>query len=150
MTRRALAVWLAGAALPVLGALGAVSRLAPLAPEELVHLEEIEPGPCRPPAPRRLPPRAATAIRFADEPAVIASELYSPAIADLDRDGDLDLLGAEQVRGGFRPVAAEALGLGALFADGRQARDNRLVDLDGDSDLDLVANGYDVWPRART
>ena len=89
-------------------------------------------------------------MRFTDAPVVTAPDPYSPAIADLDRDGDLDFLGAEQVSGSFRPVAAAGLGLEALFAEGRQHRDNRLVDLDGDLDLDLVANGYDVWPRART
>ena len=67
---------------------------------------------------------------------------YFPSVGDLDGDGRLEVLGAVNHRRGLVPVPAWYSGLGDLFAPGRFARDARLADLDGDGDLDVVANAY--------
>ncbi len=65
------------------------------------------------------------------------------AIADIDGDGCIDLLGSRgDCNGGFSPMPESTLGLGALRALGRIYRDVRLADFDGDGINDLIANVY--------
>ena len=65
------------------------------------------------------------------------------AIADIDGDGCIDLLGSRgDCNGGFSPMPESALGLGSLRANGRIYRDVRLADFDGDGINDLIANVY--------
>ena len=70
-----------------------------------------------------------------------------PRLADIDRDGDVDLVLAEH-RGDRRIAVWENDGRGA-FRERRVGRGveshlgARLADLDGDGDLDLVSIAYD-------
>ena len=75
------------------------------------------------------------------------STMNSLDVADMDRDGDIDLVLAEH-RGAKRIAVWENDGLGAFrerrVGQGRESHlGGRLADLDGDGDLDLVSIAYD-------
>jgi hypothetical protein len=65
------------------------------------------------------------------------------AIADVDGDGCVDLLdGFGDCHGNFQVLSESAMGLATLRSGGRQYRDLRYADLDGDGINDLVSNVY--------
>ena len=65
------------------------------------------------------------------------------AIADIDGDGCMDILGAlGDCHGNFQLLSEANMGLTALRASGRVYRDLRFADLDGDGIDDLIANTY--------
>ena len=65
------------------------------------------------------------------------------AIADINRDGCIDIIGAlGNCHGDFSLFPEVDMGLGALRANGRVWRDLRFADFDGDGIDDLVANVY--------
>ncbi|NMG73943.1 FG-GAP repeat domain-containing protein, partial [Aromatoleum diolicum] len=65
------------------------------------------------------------------------------AVGDVNGDGVKDIVGAVQgPEGHFSVATLESQGLSKLFENGRAQREARLVDLDNDGDLDLIANTY--------
>ena len=81
---------------------------------------------------------------------------HSLAIGDIDRDGDVDAVTCSAVYDGSVPTGAawfENDGKGKfkthLIAAGQASYDTRLVDMDGDGDLDVLVAGQDsrniVW-----
>ncbi|HSE11875.1 MAG TPA: VCBS repeat-containing protein, partial [Rudaea sp.] len=65
------------------------------------------------------------------------------AVADINRDGCIDILGAVgDCNGHFQGASAYAIGLEAIFSSGRAYRDVRFADFNGDGILDAVANTY--------
>jgi hypothetical protein len=66
-----------------------------------------------------------------------------PSVADLDGDGWLETLGTKNDgRGNLVAISPADIGLQTLLSPGRVHRDARLVDLNGDGKLDVVANTY--------
>lgn len=67
----------------------------------------------------------------------------SVAIADVDRDGCVDILGSlGNCEGDFARFSEADMGLDALRAPGRAYRDLHFADLDGDGFDDAIANTY--------
>ena len=67
----------------------------------------------------------------------------TPAVADLNGDGWNDVLGAlNDQQGNLVPQSLSAMGLGALFANGRVNRHTAVADFNGDSLLDIVGDTY--------
>jgi len=65
----------------------------------------------------------------------------SPALADLDGDDCLDLVGAKgDCKGAFTAVDLAAAGLDGLFAAGRTNGDSRLVDVNADGKPDIYSD----------
>ena len=65
----------------------------------------------------------------------------SPALADLDADGCLDLVGATgDCLGTFDTVDLDAAGLSGLFAAGRSHGDSRLLDVNADGRPDIYSD----------
>ena len=73
----------------------------------------------------------------------VSSRFPAVAVGDWNGDGRKDLAGSIQnADGSFTSPDPNSIGLGKLFANGRLQRDQRLVDLDNDGDLELIANTY--------
>jgi hypothetical protein len=73
----------------------------------------------------------------------VNSQFYKVAIGDINGDGRKDLAGSTQNHdGSFTSPDPNSIGLGKLFANDRIHRDQRLVDLNNDGTLDLIANTY--------
>lgn len=67
--------------------------------------------------------------------------LVAPALGDLDGDGCLDLVsGKGDCLGSFATVDLAAKGLDGIFASGRAAGDDRLMDVNGDGKPDIFAD----------
>ena len=68
---------------------------------------------------------------------------FMPSIADLDSDGLLEALGTRnEGRGNLVDVYPGDIGLGTIQSEGRVQRDARVVDLNSDGNVDVVANTY--------
>jgi hypothetical protein len=68
------------------------------------------------------------------------------ALADINGDGCIEVLGTiGDCRGNFFASTDAELGLQSLETAGRNYRDARLVDLNGDRILDLVSNSYNQF-----
>jgi len=67
----------------------------------------------------------------------------SPALWDVDGDGCVDMVGAHgDCAGGFQSYSFASRGLGGLFATGRNNRDSRFADFNGDGLVDIFTNVY--------
>lgn len=68
---------------------------------------------------------------------------FTPGVADLDGDGWVETLGTRGDRkGNLIAIDPGSTGLASLFSPDRENRDVRLVDLNGDGRIDIVANTY--------
>lgn len=73
----------------------------------------------------------------------VTAPCVTPALADVDGDGCLDMVGARgDCQGGFRAEPLDQLGLAGLFAAGRVNRDSRFADYTGDGQVDIFTNVY--------
>ena len=68
--------------------------------------------------------------------------ILTPAIADFDRDGRFEPIGARNDGGEIAGIDQTAAGLASLFSKGRVNRDCRAADFNGDGLVDLVCNTY--------
>jgi hypothetical protein len=97
------------------------------------------------------PPAGATNASWPRHTIVVQSTMNNLDVADLDDDGDVDLILAEH-RGARRIAVWENDGLGSFterpVGEGRESHlGGRAVDLDGDGDLDLVSIAYDDFTK---
>src|SRR4029450_1742861 len=87
----------------------------------------------------RLPPSPEAYI--VDFSATLLPDWGALAVADIDGDGCVDILGVlGDCLGHFQVFNQFSMGLAAVVAPGRKNRDLRFADLDGDGIPDLISN----------
>jgi hypothetical protein len=68
------------------------------------------------------------------------------ALADINGDGCIEMLGfVGDCRGNFTAFTDDEIGLSSLLEEGRNYRDARLGDFNGDGELDVVSNSYNQF-----